>query len=524
MWKLSIEDEQGNRTVVNLVREEYSIGRAEDNTVRLTERNISRHHAKLAKNGTGWNLFDLNSYNGCFINGARVSESQRIENGDLVQLGDYRLEVSAEGTAASAGVGPKAATVPSVPRGQSLPSQPDRLVMVVGPAPGSEYALLGERQVIGRGEECDIAINHSSVSRVHAEIHALGGGRYEIIDRESANGVRINGAELKRSLIDARDAIELGDVVLKFIPAGQIYRAGADESQRIPSLRPVAEQFTPAPGMEVVTPRGSLGSGIKIFAALLGVGLLVALGMLTLGATGRSEPPAAVPEQPPPDNAARALAEAKALLDKNRIESAHEKAHTIPEDSNARQSPEFREVEARWADLLFTRAGETEDLAKKRELLDQIAKATTVDSVRRKRAANELSELAAADSEKVDITELPSAPHAKAVPQAAEEATPKPAPKEQREPREPKEPSTTKAALPGGLIRKNPYEQDSPSRSASPAPRANVQEDAMSGDRAKLARAKAALQQKAASGRATDQELKMLRALCRQLGDSSCSN
>ena len=52
MWKLSIEDEQGNRTVVNLVREEYSIGRAEDNTVRLTERNISRHHTKLDKNNS----------------------------------------------------------------------------------------------------------------------------------------------------------------------------------------------------------------------------------------------------------------------------------------------------------------------------------------------------------------------------------------------------------------------------------------------------------------------------------------
>jgi ABC transport system ATP-binding/permease protein len=520
MWKLSIEDEQGNRTVVNLVRDEYAIGRAEDNTVRLTERNISRHHAKLSKNGTGWNLLDLNSYNGCFINGARVSDSQRIENGDLVQLGDYRLEVAADGTVVNPGVGPKAATVPAVPRGQSMLSQPDRLVMVVGPTPGVEHALAGERIVIGRGEECDIAINHSSVSRIHAEIHALGAGRYEIIDRESANGVRINGADLKRSLIDARDAIELGDVVMKFIPAGQIYRAGADESQRIPSLRPVAEQFTPAPGMEVAPPRASLGSGIKIFAALLGVGLLVALGMLTLGATRRPDPPAALPEQPPPDHAARALAEAKALLEKNEVEAAHAKAHTIPEDSNARQSPEFREVEARWADLLFTRAAAAEDSSKKREILDQIAKATTVDSVRRKRAANDLAELAAADSEKVDITELPSTPQAKAAQQA--EDAPKPTAREPKESKEPKEPATTKAALPGGLIRKNPYE-DTPSRPAS-APKSNVQEDAMSGDRAKLARAKTALQQKASSGRATEQELRMLRALCRQLGDFSCSN
>jgi ABC transport system ATP-binding/permease protein len=517
MWKLSIEDEQGNRTVVNLVREEYSIGRAEDNTVRLTERNISRHHAKLNKNGSGWLLFDMNSYNGCFINGARVSESQRIDHGDLVQLGDYRLEVSDEGASVAAGVGAKAATVPAVPRGQSLLSQPDRLVMVVGPTPGSEFSLLGERRVIGRGEECDISINHSSVSRIHAEIHALGGGRYEILDRESANGVRINGADLKRSLIDARDAIELGDVVLKFIPAGQIYRAGADESQRIPSLRPVAEQLTPAPGMELAAPRGSLASGLKIFAALLGVGLLVALGMLTLGAANRPDPPAALPEQPPPDHAARALAEAKALLDKNQVEAAHAKASEIPDDSNARQSPEFRAIEARWADLLFTRAGVEQDPGKQRELYDRIAKTTTVDSLRRKRAANLLAELDATDIENVDITELPNAPSRKTQP--TEEPPPKVAAKEPKE-------SGAKPAMPGGLIRKNPYEQpDGTNRSSQPAPKTgNVQDDAMSGDRAKVTRAKVALEQKAASGRATEQELRMLRALCRQLGDSSCSN
>ena len=41
MWKLTIEDDQASKTVVQLVRDDYSIGRAEDNTVRLTERNIS---------------------------------------------------------------------------------------------------------------------------------------------------------------------------------------------------------------------------------------------------------------------------------------------------------------------------------------------------------------------------------------------------------------------------------------------------------------------------------------------------
>ena len=40
MWKLTIEDDEGKRTPLPLMRDEYSIGRGEENTVRLTERNI----------------------------------------------------------------------------------------------------------------------------------------------------------------------------------------------------------------------------------------------------------------------------------------------------------------------------------------------------------------------------------------------------------------------------------------------------------------------------------------------------
>src|SRR5690606_32669635 len=129
-------------------------------------------------------------------------------------------------------------------RRDTLVNQPDRFVMVVGPAPGTEYPLISGRMIIGRGEECDISINHASVSRVHAEVHAIGDGRYELIDKGSANGVRVNAVELQRALIDARDNIELGDVVLKYVPAGDIYVPGADESQRLGAAQLAAEAFS----------------------------------------------------------------------------------------------------------------------------------------------------------------------------------------------------------------------------------------------------------------------------------------
>lgn len=510
MWKLSIEDDQGNKTVVNLVRDEYSLGRSEENTVRLTERNISRRHAALKRNGSGWILEDNQSYNGCFVNGVRVSDPQRLEHGDLVQVGDYRLEITDD---AVAGVpANRAATVPAVPKSHALLSQPDRLVMLVGPTPGAEFALAGDRVVIGRGEECDIAINHGSVSRVHAEIQAVGGGRYELVDRESANGIRLNGVELQRGLIDARDTIELGDVVFKFIPAGQIYIPGAEESQQISAVtRAAAERSTPTP-VERGVSSGGLPTGVKVVAALFGLGLLVVLGMVTLRGSVSSDGATAAQ---PADGASKVIREALAMVQQGDVEGAHLKITSeIPEDSNLRQSQDFKDIEARWADMLFDLATTETDPSKRRALLDRIAKAPSVDSVRRKRAANEVEKL---DAEGIPLSDLPP---------TAMQPIAKP------------EASARPPDLKGGIVRKDPFQSQPTAKPAvasypkpAPAPKETTTKPQSGGtspddlgDRAKLTSYKNSLKAKAASGKASDGDLKMLRALCRQLGDMSCAN
>ncbi|MEZ4227827.1 MAG: FHA domain-containing protein [Polyangiaceae bacterium] len=501
MWKLSIADDQANTTVVNLTRDEYTVGRAEDSTVRLTERNISRRHARLYKNGEGWVIEDLESYNGCYVNGTRIGGGHRLEHGDLIQLGDYRLEVMDE---AVAGVGQgKNATIPAVPKSQALLGQPDRLVMLVGPTPGLEFPLTEDTLTLGRGEECQISINHSSVSRVHAEIRPAGRGRYEILDKNSANGVRINGVELQRGLVDARDNVELGDVVLKFIPAGQIYKPGADESQQIDAISPAAlERISPLPGLDSPAPSSGIPGALKVVLAVLGLGVLVVLGMLTLG--GKSEPEDdGTTTQATVDPAAQALEEAKELLRKNDLEGAHKRVtEGIPESSNARQSADFREIEGKWADSLFDEAAAETDATKRREILDRIAKSTSVDSARRKRAANEIAKL---DGDGVDVNELPSVPK----PETSAGA--------------PSSPASS-----GGLVRKNPFGDSTakPQPTEKPAPTSggngSAIDDAASGDREKKTRAKAALLAKANAGSATKQDLRVLRALCRQLGDGGC--
>ncbi len=92
--RLVIEDDEGSTTVVPLGLKPITIGRAEGNTVRLTERNVSREHARLATDADGsWFIEDLQSYNGLRVNGRRVDGRAPLREGDIVRIGDYMLSL-----------------------------------------------------------------------------------------------------------------------------------------------------------------------------------------------------------------------------------------------------------------------------------------------------------------------------------------------------------------------------------------------------------------------------------------------
>ena len=59
MYKLVISDDEGKTTVVPLIRDMVSIGRKEGNTIRLTERNVSRFHAQVVREGDSFRIEDL---------------------------------------------------------------------------------------------------------------------------------------------------------------------------------------------------------------------------------------------------------------------------------------------------------------------------------------------------------------------------------------------------------------------------------------------------------------------------------
>ncbi|RKG83343.1 FHA domain-containing protein [Corallococcus exercitus] len=162
MLKLIIEDDEGRKTVVPFVRDEITIGRQEGNTIRLTERNVSRRHARLVRLNGHVVLEDLGSYNGTRINGERVAGQLPLKEGDLIQIGDYDLALQVEGAAnAAAPTGAITAKVPASRRPEPEPEEDDD--ERGGPAP-RDTMVDGEDEAEDPDEEDGDEPGHTPVS------------------------------------------------------------------------------------------------------------------------------------------------------------------------------------------------------------------------------------------------------------------------------------------------------------------------------------------------------------------------
>jgi hypothetical protein len=70
--------------------ERTTIGRSPENEIFLDDVTVSRKHAVLIRRGDEFFIEDLGSLNGTYVNRKRI-ESARLESGDEVQVGKYRL-------------------------------------------------------------------------------------------------------------------------------------------------------------------------------------------------------------------------------------------------------------------------------------------------------------------------------------------------------------------------------------------------------------------------------------------------
>lgn len=519
MWKLVIEDDEGKRTTVPLTRDEYTLGRQEGNTIRLTERNVSRDHGRIRRkpsNGSGgpdtFVLEDRSSYNGVFVNGLRVAHTKDLVHGDLVQIGDYRIVLQDDNAASDSNAtipitqtDPGADVRSTVPlaRGQRLTERPRRFVMLVGPTPGIEYPLDRDRLTIGRAEDATISINHNSVSRLHCEVHALGDGRFEIVDKGSSNGVRVNAVELKRSIIEAGDVIELGDVRFKFVGAGQVFVPGPNESQQ---LTAISDRDA-----ELADPRRKSWGGYAL--PVLGAGVVGAVVILAFVYILRARAAGQLPTHgeitPPADGEQALVMHAIATCTVDECEAAFAQISTLPEHSAWRNSAEFHRIELLWADSLLKKAAHEQDSGQKRLLLARVASLKTLDEARKKQISLELASLEPAP------TATPSQ-----LPSPAEPDTP---------------PSTTTTTSSSARVAPSTRPPPPPKTVSPPPPAPPATPTVKPNTPSVMERARQAgldgrdqevrnlLEGRVRSGKAGPEEVRLVREACKKMHDTACT-
>jgi FHA domain/GAF domain len=79
------------------------------------------------------------------------------------------------------------------------------------------FELLGDRPIsIGRAKSSTLILDNDSVSRLHAVVRTTLDGQWQIIDRASANGLRVNGTAMKEATLKPNDEIILGEYRLRY--------------------------------------------------------------------------------------------------------------------------------------------------------------------------------------------------------------------------------------------------------------------------------------------------------------------
>lgn len=98
---------------------------------------------------------------------------------------------------------------------------------------GRRYALNRDPIMLGRGEECEICIQDSSVSRCHAYIEPTDSG-YVISDRGSTNGTFVNDERIPgRTELRDGDSLRIGKCLYRYLAGGNIEAAYHEEIYRV---------------------------------------------------------------------------------------------------------------------------------------------------------------------------------------------------------------------------------------------------------------------------------------------------
>lgn len=220
------------------VEDRVTIGRSRKAGLRLDRQTISTQHAIVSLEGGFPFVSDLGSRNGTFLNGSKLDPEvvYPLQDGDHLSLSTFQITVELTDETA-----PLQDSNPAAPDALSLENEADfgQTFMVSGPEqvrlrnrvrfeqahPRLITVVAGKAMtltfpelevLIGRDKNCDLALDHDTVSGRHARLRSIS-GTYLLRDLNSTNGTTINGEPVRdQAVVKPGDVLGMGDSLCLF--------------------------------------------------------------------------------------------------------------------------------------------------------------------------------------------------------------------------------------------------------------------------------------------------------------------
>ena len=186
-----------------------TIGRSRDCDIFLEDISVHRKQASIVRTATGFVLRDDHGKGDSFVNGQSIKE-QLLKHGDQLLFGNTKLVFYGnEGTRPFQLASSRGHELHVMKRADPNSSAIANFDLMTMRGTLRSYEVLSE-MTIGRSREYDIFLEDLAVSRLHATIHQLPDGGFEIEDHRSATGTFVNGLRITRYRLLEGDIVQIG--------------------------------------------------------------------------------------------------------------------------------------------------------------------------------------------------------------------------------------------------------------------------------------------------------------------------
>ncbi|MCC7382813.1 MAG: Flp pilus assembly complex ATPase component TadA [Deltaproteobacteria bacterium] len=122
-FQITIAEKGGQTKNLDFEKSEVTIGRVQGNDVVLPKGNISKRHSRIVLKDGKFIIIDMQSTNGTYVNGKKITTPQVVKSTDKIYIGDFTLQLSPlNGTGSPA---PEPAGAGAAARGHGAPDEID---------------------------------------------------------------------------------------------------------------------------------------------------------------------------------------------------------------------------------------------------------------------------------------------------------------------------------------------------------------------------------------------------------------